>query len=329
MREAEIEFCKRWIELRGPDGCVLWERGRDTPFGSIVTTIDWYDIELSVKGESFFVLTRHGLDLVASYEHALAQGLPIVPDDAFDLDAEVDALSRDLDARNKAPCPDCKDGTIGVPIEYGASGGILRVWPATCPTCKGARVVDGAPEVAPTRAPDEGWRPLTRNLATEWSGRLVDVRRVTDPCEFYAHRLGAISDRRFVDILLDGKKVTGIPFESISKPNPDKGVGWEVRPSEGQGAVSDGWTTEPMDMRELLRECAEDRALIDLRWSDMRDPGSASSLGFEPRRVAWVLDDECWIAGTVDGKSQEWSMLMRGVTGDQRPVITAARRRPV
>lgn len=161
MKQAEIDFCEWWLERRRCDGTI--EVLTPSAFMTrsdrrVAGVLDLGNLPFPDRGPSWLSwaseyrgghvrelkLSPRGADLVASYEAALEQGLPIVVDDA--VFSGVDYGRTPSRTVIVGPCHECKgEGEIGIPIEYGKQGGILRVWPATCPTCKGARVVEAEP----------------------------------------------------------------------------------------------------------------------------------------------------------------------------------------
>lgn len=263
MKQAEIDFCERWVGLRGPDGCVLWARADDDspPFHGGYGTR--YTIFTTPRGDRALDLIPPGADLVASYESALAQGLEIVADDAFDLDAEIDELSRDLDQRNLVDCPACRatgrvelskldgrDRTIvdlveGVDARADSTGktaiDVLPGWDVTCPTCKGARRIEA------TSGDD-----LIR----------VDTRRIEAPTEPSAWLPWSPETARLVKVgdVIEARLDPSHPSRGGSSTPPSpviteswtlRNTAWEIR------IVSRAAEPRRLEWRQLTRDVAE------------------------------------------------------------------------
>lgn len=244
MKQAEIDFCKAWCELRRPDGTVCPSAGADLYHGPLSHLVDIETPHNYGRGTSFLDLNPRGADLVASYEAALAMGLPIVADDA-PTTAEPEAIPT-------MACPDCEDGTIGIPIEYGAHGGILRVWPATCPRCKGSGEAPRVPQIDVKFGPSisgvldslDGEREELSPEAAEFAetarevfGKQIDrlVGWVHDPDEMrdILSQPGAVIEARWTggeDLEIHGSRMTVVtPIDrsgdaELADGHPDGGI---------------------------------------------------------------------------------------------------------
>lgn len=407
MKRAEIDFCERWCELRGDDGLVPYADRVDSVRGAVQY--------VGRPDHMLMALTSRGADLVATYEAALAQGLPIVADDDSErslreVNEKVGPACPTCQKRSCGcvPCPDCVDGFIGIPIEYGERGGILRVWPATCPTCKGAvsvrasscrtganehtgstggwseyrpalgrSIQDVADDLGRQPAPPlTEWQQLTVALGERlfrhrgeveirhasgghvWRGHVAAIngsgltldglpmlmfdgtwwaRAFDDGWQPLTLELAPSLEGEEIEFRLAGRQ-TDVVQATVTAVAPDRievewqsrgALGWSGRP-KWQVRLVHPWTTDPQAMRDLLRECSLSGAAIDAKWSGGEDLRLAQVDRVD--RVEFEDDGSGWWARLAcrmqDGDREDWWFAIDlPVPGDScTPVLTAVRR---